>query len=94
MPPNWWLNFYLSPRYEGVLPRRDHEEALSKIPRASIRRKAKLELRSQMWPSRSCAKRRSGRGRPTPSRAALQRIVEVSDGRKHAIHYTIAEDTA
>jgi len=71
------LNFYLS----GPATRRaaacDHEEALSKIPRASIRRKANTGIRSQIVAFEKLRETASGRGRhtiPRPSAAASSKF--------------------
>jgi hypothetical protein len=93
-----WLemNFYLSgPRYEGVLPPCDAPEALSRISQRFNQKE------SQYWNSDlailSFQRIREIAFRPwaadTIPRRFCNALVEVSDGRKHAIHYSIAEDT-
>ena len=90
------LNFYLSgPRYEGILPPCDAEAALRTI---SYRFQQK-EYR--FWDTDleivGFDKIRETAFRPWAANTIPRRfcsgIVEVSDGRKHAIHYSIAEDT-
>jgi hypothetical protein len=93
-----WLemNFYLSgPRYEGVLPPCDAPEALSRISQRFNQKE------SQYWNSdlailsfqriRETAFRSWADN--TIPRRFCSAVVEVSEGRKHAIHYSIAEDT-
>ncbi len=93
-----WLemNFYLSgPRYDGVLPPCDADAALNKIA-SRFREKENIHWRSDL--------RISGFGliretafRPwaanTIPRRFCSAMVEISDGRKAPIHYSIAEDT-
>ena len=92
-----WLemNFYLSgPRYEGVLPPCDYPDALVKI---SSRFNAK---ESKYWDPDlkivAFEQIRETAFRPWAANTIPRRfcsgIVEVSDGRKHVIHYSIAED--
>jgi len=92
-----WLemNFYLSgPRYEGELPPCDAPEALSRISRRFNQKE------SQYWNSDltilSFQRIRETAFRTwvdnTIPRRFCSALVEVSDGRKQAIHYSIAED--
>ena len=92
-----WLedNFYLSgPRYEGVLPPCDYADALVKI---SSRFNAK---ETKFWATDlkivAFEQIRETAFRPWAANTIPRRfcsgIVEVSDGRKHVIHYSIAED--
>ena len=92
-----WLemNFYLSgPRYEGVLPPCDYPDALVKI---SSRFNAK---ESKYWDPDlkivAFEQIRETAFRPWAANTIPRRfcsgIVEVSDGHKHVIHYSIAED--
>ncbi len=95
---NWWeMNFYLSgPRYEGVLPPCDYPEALNKIARRFNRKEGTF------WNSDLAIINfdniRETAFRPwaanTIPRRFCSAVVEVSDGRKHPIHYSIAEDTS
>jgi hypothetical protein len=94
---NWWeMNFYLSgPRYDGVLPPCDYPDALEKIAKRFNRKEG------EYWNSDltiiNFAKIRETAFRPWAAQTIPRRfcsgIVEVSDGRKHTIHYSIAEDT-
>jgi hypothetical protein len=92
-----WLemNFYLSgPRYDGVLPPCDAPEALQRISSRFNHKE------NQYWNSdlailgfdriRETAFRSWAPN--TIPRRFCSAVVEVSDGRKHAIHYSIAED--
>jgi hypothetical protein len=93
-----WLemNFYLSgPRYDGVLPPCDAPEALGRISSRFNQKE------NRFWNS-DLAILGFERIRETAFRAwaanTIPRrfcsgVVEVSDGSKRAIHYTIAEDT-
>jgi hypothetical protein len=93
-----WLemNFWLSgPRYDGVLPACDDQWALNKIA-------ARFgEKESTFWNSplaiQSFELVRETAFRPWAVNSIPRRfcsaVVNVSDGRKHAIHYSIAEDT-
>jgi hypothetical protein len=92
-----WLemNFYLSgPRYDGVLPPCDYPDALVKI---SNRFHAKED---KYWNTDlkivAFEKIRETGFRPWAANTIPRRfcsgIVEVSDGGKHVIHYSIAED--
>jgi hypothetical protein len=93
-----WLemNFYLSgPRYDGVLPPCDYPDALEKIAKRFNRKEG------EFWNSDlailNFSKIRETAFRPWAAQTIPRRfcsgIVEVSDGRKHTIHYSIAEDT-
>jgi hypothetical protein len=93
-----WLemNFYLSgPRYEGVLPPCDYPDALVKI---SSRFNDK---ENTFWNTDlrivTFEKIRETAFRPWAANTIPRRfcsgIVEISDGSKHVIHYSIAEDT-
>jgi hypothetical protein len=92
-----WLemNFYLSgPRYEGVLPPCDYRPALDKI----VGRFSKKEGR--FWNSDldilGFDDIRETAFRPwaadTIPRRFCSAVVEISDGRKRPIHYSIIED--
>ncbi|MCC6775528.1 MAG: hypothetical protein IT537_02665 [Hyphomicrobiales bacterium] len=93
-----WLemNFYLSgPRYDGVLPPCDYPHTLETIAsRFNQKENAfwNTDLRILGF-----AKIRETAYRPwaadTIPRRFCTGMVEVSDGRKHAIHYLIGEDT-
>ena len=93
-----WLetNFYMfGPRYDGVLPPCDYPEALEKIAKRFNR------TEGTFWNSDltilNFAKIRETAFRPWAAQTIPRRfcsgIVEVSDGRKHTLHYSIAEDT-
>ena len=94
---NWLeMNFYLSgPRYDGVLPPCDHPDALHKIARRFSHKEG------HFWSSdleivnfekiRETAFRAWAAN--TIPRRFCSGIVEVSDGRKTPIHYSISEDT-
>ena len=93
-----WLemNFYLSgPRYDGVLPPCDYPAALGRIASRFNQKEYKF------WNSDlevvSFEKIRETAFRPwhanTVPRRFCSGIVEVSDGRRHTIHYAIAEDS-
>jgi hypothetical protein len=93
-----WLemNFYLSgPRYDGILPPCDDERALHKISsrfneKENVFWNTDLEIvgfdKIRETSFRSWAAN-------TIPRRFCSAVVEVSDGKKHAIHYSIAEDT-
>jgi hypothetical protein len=94
---NWLeMNFYMSgPRYEGILPPCDAEPALYKIS-------SRFNMReNDFWNTdlRIVAfdKIRETAFRPwaanTIPRRYCSAIVHISDGRKTAVHYSIAEDT-
>jgi hypothetical protein len=93
-----WLemNFYLSgPRYESVLPPCDAPEALNRIGQRFNEKENKYwnsdlsilgfehirEIAFRTWAP------------DTIPRRFCSAMIEVSDGRKHAVHYSIAEDT-
>jgi len=93
-----WLemNFYLSgPRYDGVLPPCDYPDALRKIARRFHQKE------ETFWNSEleivGFDKIRETAFRPWAANTIPRRfcsgMVEVSDGRKRPIHYSIAEDT-
>jgi hypothetical protein len=93
-----WLemNFYLSgPRYEGVLPPCDYPDALVKISSRFNNKE------NSFWKTNlkilTFEKIRETAFRPWAANTLPRRfcsgIVEVSDGGKHVIHYSIAEDT-
>src|SRR5262249_21161778 len=94
---NWLeMNFYMSgPRYEGRLPPCDHPAALEKIAKRFNQKEGTFwasdltivgfedirETAFRTWAAQAIPRRfSSGRG-------------EISDGRKHTIHYSIQEDT-
>jgi hypothetical protein len=93
-----WLekNFYLSgPRYDGILPPCDAPEALERIASRFNHKE------NAFWNSDLAIlgfdRIRETAFRPwapnTIPRRFCSGVVEVSDGRTHAIHYSIAEDT-
>jgi hypothetical protein len=93
-----WLemNFFLSgPRYEGVLPPCDYPDALVKISSRFNNKE------NSFWNTDlkiiTFEKIRETAFRPWAANTIPRRfcsgIVEISDGRKHVIHYSIAEDT-
>jgi hypothetical protein len=94
---NWLeLNFYLSgPRFEGVLPPCDYPDALIKISSRFNERE------NGFWASDlqivQFEKIRETAFRPWAANTIPRRfcsgIVEISDGSKRVIHYSIAEDT-
>ena len=94
---NWLeMDFYLSgPQYEGKLPPCDYRDALVNIASRFNQRENMYwatDLRILFF-ERS-ARPRSGPGLPTRfPRRFCSGVVEVTDGRKHAIHYSISEDT-
>jgi hypothetical protein len=93
-----WLekNFYLSgPRYDGVLPPCDYPDALIKISSRFNEKENNFwntDLRIVLF-----ERIRETAFRPWAANTIPRRfcsgIVEISDGRKHVIHYSIAEDT-
>ena len=94
---NWLeMNFYLSgPEYEGKLPPCDYPDALVKIA-------SRFNQRENMYWATDLRiltfeKIRETAFRPWAANTIPRRfcsgIVEVSDGSKHTIHYSIAEDT-
>ena len=94
---NWLeMNFYLSgPRYDGVLPPCDADAALGKIASKFN------EKENNFWNTDlrilGFGKIRETAFRPWAANNIPRRycsaVVEVSDGKRHAIHYSIAEDT-
>jgi hypothetical protein len=93
-----WLemNFYLSgPEYTGKLPPCDYPDALVKISSRFNQRE------NTHWASDlkivNFEKIRETAYRPWAANTIPRRfcsgIVEVTDGRKHTIHYSIAEDS-
>jgi hypothetical protein len=93
-----WLerNIYLfGPRYEGVLPSCDNPHALVKIS-SRFNQKENLfwntDLKITAFEKIRETAFRSWAAETIPRRFCSG-IVEVSGGRKHAIHYAIAEDT-
>jgi hypothetical protein len=94
---NWLeMDFYLSgPQYEGKLPPCDYRGALVKIA-------SRFNQRENMYWATDLRilffeKIRETAFRPWAANTIPRRfcsgIVEVSDGSKHPIHYSIAEDT-
>jgi hypothetical protein len=93
-----WLemNFYLSgPRYDGVLPPCDYPAALGRI--ASRFNQKEYRYWNTDLEIVNFEKIRETAFRPwhanTVPRRFCSGIVEVTDGRKHTIHYAIAEDS-
>jgi hypothetical protein len=94
-----WLekNFYLSgPRYDGILPPCNHAEPLRKIA-------SRFNQKENMYWNTDLEIVAFGEIRETAFRTwapnTIPRrfcsgIVEVSDGTRHALHYSIHEDTA
>jgi hypothetical protein len=93
-----WLemNFYLSgPRYDGALPPCDADAALGKIASRFA------EKEGRFWNSElqiiAFDKIRETAYRPGPANAIPRRycsaVVDISDGRRAPIHYSIGEDT-
>jgi hypothetical protein len=93
-----WLemNFYLpGPHYEGVLPPCDYPEVLSRIGRRFN------EKEESFWNSElsilGFQKVRETAFRPWAANTIPRRfcsgIVDVSDGHRRTIHYSIGEDT-
>jgi len=90
------MNFYLSgPRYEGVLPPCDTPEALNRVSQQFNQNESQYRnfdlailsfQRIRETGFRTCA------GNTIPRRFCSV-LVEVSDGRKQGIHYSIVEDT-
>jgi hypothetical protein len=93
-----WLerNFWMSgPRYDGILPPCDYEAALYKISsRFNMRENDFWNTDLQIV---AFDKVRETAFRPwaanTIPRRYCSAIVHISDGRKTAVHYSIAEDT-
>ena len=90
------MNFYLSgPRYEGVLPPCNHAEPLRKIA-------SRFNQKENMYWNTDLEIVAFGEIRETAFRTwapntiprrFCSATVEISDGRKRPIHYSIAEDT-
>jgi len=94
---NWLeMNFYLSgPRYDGVLPPCDYRPALEKIAVRFGKKEGRFwnsdldivgfddirETAFRAWAA------------DTIPRRYCSAVVQISDGRKRPIHYSIAEDT-
>jgi hypothetical protein len=94
---NWLeMNFYLSgPRYEGVLPPCDAGAALDKIASRFNEKENNFwntDLRILGFEKIRETAFRSWAANTIPRRFCSA-VVEVSDGHRHAIHYSIAEDT-
>lgn len=93
---NWLeMDFYMSgPRYEGILPPCDYPNALSKIS-ARFNEKENAfwnsDLRIIAFEHVRETAFRSWAANTMPRRFCSG-VVEVSDGSKHAIHYSIIED--
>ena len=89
-------NFYLSgPQYEGKLPPCDYRDALTMIA-------SRFNQKENMYWATDLRivnfeRIRETAFRPWAANAIPRRfcsgVVEVTDGRKHAIHYSISEDT-
>jgi hypothetical protein len=94
---NWWeMNFYLSgPRYDGVLPPCDYPDVVSKIAIRFNQKESTFwntDLKILNFDRIRETSFRSWAANTIPRRFCSG-VVEVSDGRKHPIHYSIAEDT-
>jgi hypothetical protein len=93
-----WLemNFYLSgPRYDGVLPPCDYPLALGKIASRFNQKEGTFwntDLKIVNFEQIRETAFRAWHANAIPRRFCSG-LVEVSDGRKRAIHYAIAEDT-
>jgi hypothetical protein len=93
-----WLemNFWLSgPRYEGVVPPCDYSDALTKISSRFNERENNYwvtDLKILAFEKIRETAFRPWAGNTIPRRFCSG-VVEISDGSKHAIHYSIAEDT-
>ncbi len=93
-----WLemNFYLSgPRYDGVLPPCDHPKALRRIASRFGQKEGTFwnsELEIVAFDNIRETAFRPWAANTIPRRFCSG-IVEVSDGRKRPIHYSIAEDS-
>ena len=94
---NWLeMNFYLSgPEYEGKLPPCDYGDALVRIA-------SRFNQKENMYWATDLRivnfeKIRETAFRPWAAQTIPRRfcsgIVEISDGRRHIIHYSIAEDS-
>ena len=94
---NWLeMNFYLSgPRYEGILPPCDYPDALTKIS-SRFNHKENAFWNSDLRIVAFENIRENGY-RPWAANTIPRRFcsgtVAVTDGRRHAIYYSIAEDT-
>ena len=94
---NWLeMNFYLSgPRYDGVLPPCDADAALGKIS-SKFNEKENVYWNTDLRIV-GFEKIRETAFRPWAANSIPRRycsaLVEVSDGKRHAIHYSIAEDS-
>jgi hypothetical protein len=94
---NWLeMNFYMSgPEYEGKLPPCDYPGALVKIA-ARFNEKENMYWNTDLRIV-NFEKIRETAFRPWAANTIPRRfcsgIVEVTDGRRHTIHYSIAEDT-
>jgi hypothetical protein len=93
-----WLEdlFYLSgPRYDGVIPPCDFPDALEKIS-VHFKNKEntfwKTDLRIVVFEQVRETAFRPWAANSIPRRYCSG-IVQISDGRKHAIHYSIGEDS-
>ena len=90
------MNFYLSgPRYDGVLPPCDYPDALSKIASRFNQKENNFwntDLKIVGFEQIRETAFRAWAANTIPRRFCSG-VVEVTDGRKHAIHYSIAEDT-
>jgi hypothetical protein len=93
---NWLeMNFYMSgPEYEGKLPTCDHRDVLVKIA-SRFNQKENMywntDLRMVNFEKIRETAFRLWAANTIPRRFCSG-IVEVTDGRKHTIHYSIAED--
>jgi hypothetical protein len=90
------MNFWLSgPRYEGVLPTCEEPSALNRIS-ARFGEKERAFWNSAL-DIKGFEKIQETAFRPWGSNAIPRRfcsaIIHVSDGSKHAIHYSIGEDS-
>jgi hypothetical protein len=90
------LNFYLSgPRYEGVLPPCDYQRALDRIA-SRFNQKENMYWNTDLR-ILAIGKIRETAFRPwaadTIPRRFCSALADVSDGKRHVIHYSIAEDT-
>src|SRR5262249_15159681 len=94
---NWLeMNFYLSgPEYEGKLPPRGYRAALVKVA-AGLNEKENMYWATDLRIV-NFEKIRETAFRPWAAQTVPRRfcsgIVEISDGRRHIIHYSIAKDS-
>jgi hypothetical protein len=94
---NWFeMNFYMSgPEYEGKLPPCDYPDALVRIA-SRFNQKENMYWATDLR-ILNFEKVRETAFRPWAAQTIPRRfcsgIVEISDGRRHVIHYSIAEDT-